>query len=101
MKTCEETCTERLASELYKQRAIAKAKNAKRKGTATEPTTSKEPAKSNGDVKKRANPKSDPVETKRRKVETPTESKADEVDTSKDDVTIFLSNLEYRFVGEI
>lgn len=43
-----------------------------------------------------SNSNTKPSEIKRRKVENSVESKDQEIDISKDNVTIFLSNLEYR-----
>lgn len=88
---------------MRKPRIVTKGKNVKRKQESADG----EPTKRNAKAKKITNSHSNSnsndsnsTEIKRRKfekpVEKPTEIKVEEVDTSKDDVTIFLSNLEYR-----
>lgn len=89
-----------------KPRAVAKGKNVKRKVTRTEQESiGGESTKPNAKAKKSRNSHSNSnsnsndsnsTEIKRRKIEKPVETKVEEVDTSKDNVTIFLSNLEYR-----
>lgn len=106
LRLCEEACEERLASLKYKARVAAK--NLKRKATRTDkPTVSGESvAIPNAKTKtgKHSLQSSDSndsnaTETKRRKAEKLVENKVDDVvDTSKDDVTIFVSNLDYRYV---
>lgn len=89
---------------MFKPRLAAKGKNVKRKVTAThQESTADESKKSKVKAKKSTNSHtnsnsndSNPTVIKKRKVEKPEESKAEEVDTSKDNVTIFLSNLEFR-----
>ncbi len=103
LRLCEESCAERLASTMFKPRIPAKGKPVKRKVTKAE--QERESPKPNAKAKRNTNSihsnsnsnDSNSTEIKRRKVEkSSTENKVDEVDTSKDDVTIFLSNLEYR-----
>lgn len=101
MRLCEEACEERLASLMRKPKVVTKGKNIKRKQESADGASV---TKSNAKAKKNSTNShsnsnsndSNSTEIKRRKVEKPVESKVEEIDTSKDDVTIFLSNLDYR-----
>ena len=104
LKTCQETCEERLANSQFRPKAQAsiKNKNFKRK-IHQEPVNQISDRKQVNDrkqtqnLKKKADDSLRPTEFKRPKRDEPTNTEHVEIrDESKDDVTIFVSNLDFR-----